>query len=280
MPEQKNFFLTGCASGMGKHLTGVLLGQGHRVFATDVRLPALEAAAQESGWDRDRVRLSAHDVRDAASWEAVFGAAVEAFGHIDVSMNIAGLLLAAWADEQPIEEVHSQIDVNVKGVIFGTRIAARHMVPRGKGQIINIASIAGLTPVPGMAVYSATKYAVRAYSISAGMELRKKGVHVTVICPASVQTPMLDNQLHNDAADLFYSGHRMLTVKEIEHAILHRAMRRRPPYEVHLPRMKTKLAKLGDIFPFIWPLFEPLYKWSGRRRQARRRAQEQREQKK
>lgn len=274
MSETKNFFLTGCASGMARHLTGVLLGQGHRVFATDVNLSALEAAAQERGWAQDRVRLRALDVRNADDWEKVFGEAVQEFGHIDVCMNIAGLLLAAWAEEQPVNEVHSQIDVNLKGVIFGTRVAARHMAPRGKGHIINIASIAGLTPVPGLAVYAATKYAVRAYSLSVNMELRKKGVYVTAICPASVQTPMLDAQLHNDAADLFYSGYRMLTVEEIEYAILHRAMRRRPPYEVHIPRIKTKLGKFVDLFPAVGPVFAPLYKWSGRRRQAQRRAEE------
>lgn len=274
MSDIKYFFITGCASGIAKHLTAVLLRQGHRVFATDVNLAALEQAARDNAWPEDRVRLRALDVRDADAWEAVFGAAVEEFGHIDVCMNIAGLLLAAWVTDQPINEVHSQIDVNVKGVVFGTRAAARHMVLRGKGHIINIASIAGLTPVPGMAVYAATKYAVRAYSLSANMELRKKGVYVTAICPASVQTPMLDGQLHNDAADLFYSGYRMLTVEEIEHAILHRAMRRRPPYEVHVPRLKTKLAKFVDIFPAVGPIFAPLYQWSGRRRQAQRRAAE------
>ncbi|HNR30261.1 MAG TPA: SDR family NAD(P)-dependent oxidoreductase [Candidatus Hydrogenedentes bacterium] len=276
MGETRHFFLTGCASGIAKHLTGVLLGQGHSVFATDVNLEALENAAREGAWPVERVRLRALDVRDADAWENVFAEAVREFGHIDICMNIAGLLLAAWATDQPINEVHSQIDVNVKGVIFGTRVAARHMVLRGKGHIINIASIAGLTPVPGMAVYAATKYAVRAYSISACMELRKKGVYVTAICPASVQTPMLDGQLHNDAADLFYSGYRMLTVDEIEHAIFKRAMRRRPPYEVHVPRLKTKLAKFVDNFPAVGPIFAPLYQWSGRRRQAQRRAEEQR----
>ncbi len=271
MSDIKHFFITGCASGIAKHLTGVLLRQGHRVFATDVNPSALEQAARDNAWPEDRVRLRALDVRDADAWEEVFGAAVGEFGHIDVCMNIAGLLLAAWATEQPINEVHSQIDVNVKGVIFGTRAAARHMVPRGKGHIVNIASIAGLTPVPGMAVYAASKYAVRAYSLSVNLELRKKGVYVVAICPASVQTPMLDGQLYNDAADLFYSGYRMLTVEEIEHAILHRALRRKPPYEVHIPRLKTKLAKLADIIPAMWPVFEPLYKRSGRRRQAQRR---------
>lgn len=261
MAESRNHFLT-----------GVLARRGDRVFATDVNLDGLQRAAEEEAWPLDRVQCAQLDVTDAEAWDRIFAQAVDALGHVDVCMNIAGLLLAAHVMDQPVAEVHSQVDVNVKGVIFGTRAAARHMVPRGAGHIVNIASIAGLTPVPGMGVYAATKYAVRAYSLSAAMELRPKGVHVVAVCPSSVETPMLANQLHNGAADLFYSGYRMLSVEEIERGLPRRALRRRPPFEVHIPRLKTKLARFVDIFPFAGPWFAPFYQWTGRRRMARRRA--------
>ena len=176
----ENFFLTGCASGMGRHLTDVLCKRGDRVYATDANYDALRAAAQSLAWPEERVRTVALDVTDAEAWERVFADAVATWGGIDVAMNIAGLLLASWAHETPIREIDAQVDVN-------------------------IASIAGVTPVPGLAVYAATKHAVRAYSLSAAMELRPKGVYVTAVCPATVQTPMLDNQVHNDAAELFFS---------------------------------------------------------------------------
>lgn len=255
---------------MGQHLCSALLKRGDQVFATDRDLAGLGQAAKECAWPGDQLHLSALDVRDAAQWEAVFGDAVATMGHVDVIMNIAGVLLAARAVDTTDEEVGLQIDVNLKGVIFGTRTAARHMVARGRGHIINIASIAGLVPAPGLSTYCASKYAVRAYSIAAAFELREQGVYVTAICPASIQTPMLDRQLDNDAADMFFSGFRILTLDEIEDAILNKALRRRP-YEVHIPATKARLARLVDRMPWLGPMIAPIYQWSGRRRQAQRR---------
>lgn len=266
----QTFFLTGCASGMARHLTNVLQARGDRVFATDVRFDALEAAARELGWPQDRVRLRALDVTDPAAFEAAFAEAVAAFGGIDVAINAAGLLSASWVIESPLNETDGQIDVNVKGVIYGTQIAARHMVERGRGHIVNIASIAGVTPVPGMSVYAASKHAVRAFSISAALELRTKGVYVTVVCPATVQTPMLDNQQDVGAAELFFSGLSILTLDDIERAILDRSLTRKP-IEVHVPRLKLKLAQLFGLCPWIAPVVLPFYRWSGRRRMAKRR---------
>lgn len=263
------YFLTGCASGMAKHLTNVLQARGDYVFATDVNLAALEQCARELGWPEDRVPLRQLDVTDPDAWERVFAEAVAAFDHIDVTMNIAGLLLASWVQESPLKEINGQIDVNVKGVIFGTRISARHMLERGKGHIINIASIAGVVPVPGMSIYAASKFAVRGYSLSAALEMRPKGVYVTAICPASVQTPMLDHEVGNDAAEMFFSGVRILTLKDIERAIF-KALRRKP-YEVHLPWLKLKLVQIMGMAPWLGPWVLPFYRWAGQRRQAMRR---------
>jgi 3-oxoacyl-[acyl-carrier protein] reductase len=201
---------------------------------------------------------------------AFFAEAVETFGHIDVAMNIAGMLLSSWAQESPVKEIDLQIDVNVKGVIYGTRVAAQHMLPRGQGHIINIASIAGVLPVPGLAVYAASKHAVRAYSLSAALEFRPKGLYVTAVCPATVQTAMLDNQEKIPAAELYFSGLRVLTVEDIEHAILDRALVHKP-YEVFVPRFKVRLFQIVGIFPWLGPLFSPIYQWTGRRRQAKHR---------
>lgn len=267
----KSFFLTGCASGMGRHLADVFQKQGHCVCATDVNEAGLETTAQELGWPEDRVLCRALDVTDPEAWERVFAEAVERFGHIDVTLNIAGLLLSSWVPESPAAETNAQVDVNVKGVVFGTQVSARHMLARGAGHIINIASIAGVTPVPGLSVYAATKHAVRAFSLSAMLEMRSKGVYVTVICPSTVQTPMLDNQDQVDAAEMFFSGLKILTVRDIERAVM-RALRKRP-YEVHLPWWRVRFVQLLGLFPWLGPLALPLYQRSGRRRQQGRRAE-------
>lgn len=268
----QSFFITGSASGIGRHITDVMLKRGHQVFAADLNLEALQKTAEELHWHDQRVHLHALDVTNFQAWQEALARAVHTMGHVDVTMNIAGLLMASWAEQSPQREIDTQIDVNVKGVIYGTRVSAEHMAARGRGHIINIASIAGLVPVPGLAVYCGSKYAVRGYSVSAAIELRPKGVYVTAICPATVQTPMLDKQLHNDAADLYYSGLSILTVDDIERAI-DRALRRRP-YEIHVPRAKIALVRLVDLFPFLGPLVAPFYRRSGRKRQETRRKQQ------
>lgn len=263
----RNFFLTGCASGIARHMTGVLLSQGHKVYATDINDEALEAHAQEKGWPADRVRTARLDVTDPDNWEEVFAEAARDFGKIDVAMNIAGYLQSGWLHEAPVHEVHRHVDINGKGVIFGTQVAARHMIGNKSGHIVNISSIAGLVPVPGMALYSAAKYMVRSYSLAAAAELRPHGVYVTVICPFSVQTPLLERQLYNTEASMMFSC-PALTVEDIEKAIVNRALKKKP-LEVWIPRRRCWLARFIDVFPSMAGAAASFYNSMGRSKQAR-----------
>ena len=266
-------FLTGCASGIGRHLAGVLQARGDWVAACDLDLPTLRIIAREDGWDPERVHCFGFDVTDGAAWQRVWPEAVAALGHIDTLLNIAGVLDAAYVLDSDDALVDRTLDVNVKGVMFGTRVAADYMVHKGSGHIINIASIAGLVAAPGLSVYCASKFAVRAYTLAAALELRPRGVDVTVVCPASINTPMFQRQRDNDAAELFYSGLQILTLDDIEHAIVRRALGARP-LEVHVPRGKARLSQFVNVFPSLASLFLPLYQWSGRRRMRRHRAQD------
>lgn len=258
------FFLTGCASGIGRHLAGVLVAQGHTVFATDLDEPALRAHAD--AWPADRVHVRHLDVRDDAAWARTFAEAVRTMGAVDVLINIAGYLLPGFVGDFDAAAVHRHLDVNTKGVIFGTHTAARHMLERGRGHIINIASLAALAPVPGISLYSASKYAVRAFSLAAAQELRPRGVDVTVLCPDAVQTPMLDMQVGYREAALTFSGSRFLTVEDVADTIIRKILPRRP-LEVHLPRSRALLARLADLFPRTGLWLRPLLDRKGRARQ-------------
>ena len=143
-----------------------------------------------------------------------------------------------------------QIDVNTKGVIFGTHAAAVVMVPRGQGQIINIASMAALAPVPGISVYSASKFAVRGFSLAAAQELERHGIRVSVVCPDAVDTPMVDYQLDHAGAALTFSGPRILSVDEVARAIvglLDRTKKHR--LELIIPWRRGFLAKISTLLP-------------------------------
>jgi len=268
MASPTTFFLTGCASGIGRHLTGELARRGQCIFATDANWQGLETAAREDTWQRERVFRKRLDVRNQEEWQTVFSDAAAAMGHVDVCMNIAGIMRCAWVHEASHDELHEQVDGNVKGVMFGTQAAARHMAERRSGHIVNIASIAGLAPIPGLAVYCGTKYAVRGYSLSAACELRKYNVAVTTVCPDAVDTPLLHFAPDNDAADIVFSASRMLNVDEISALILNRVLTKRPLIAA-MPWRRILLARLAELFPSLAIRLSGSMAAKGRRRRGR-----------
>lgn len=270
MTVPQRFFITGCASGIGRHAADSLVAAGHTVFATDLRLDPLRDFAAARAWPAGRTFVRALDVRDADAWEAAYAEATAAMGAVDVLLNVAGYLRPGYARECTAADVDLHFDVNTKGVVHGTRVAARHMAARRSGHIINVASIAGLAPVPGLALYSASKYAVRAFSLAAAQELRPLGVAVTVVCPDAVRTPMLDLQLDYREAELTFSGSRLLTPEDVVRAIVDVALPRRP-LMLSLPRSRAFLARLADLFPRTAIWLEPLLRRIGRARQDRMR---------
>lgn len=263
---KRTFFLTGCASGIGRRLAEALLSAGHRVAATDIDREALRARALD--WPSDRGLALGLDVRDARQWEDRMLEARRRLGDIDVVMNIAGYLSSGWAHEMPPAEVDKHFDINVKGVIFGTQTAARFMLARGRGHIVNIASMAALAPIPGLAFYSASKYAVRSFSLAAAQELRPHGIDVTVVCPDAVRTPMLDRQRGSAAAALTFSGGGPLTVDDMARVMVERVLPHRP-LEVFLPAGRGWLARLADVFPRVQAALYPVLQRRGLARQAR-----------
>jgi 3-oxoacyl-[acyl-carrier protein] reductase len=266
MNEPETYFLTGCASGIGRHLADKLVSEGRRLFATDINFDSLTAHAKSKNWPEDRVRLLRLDVRDRQAWTEAITEAVEVFGGIDVLMNIAGYMLAGWAHEASAEIVDRHFDINVKGAIYGTQAAAQQMLTqaggRGHGHIINIASLSALVPIPGIAIYSASKYAVRAFSLAIAQELRPHNIYVTVISPDAVQTPLLNPQKGIDAAAIVFSSPRLLTVEDVARAIFKKAIPRKP-MEVIIPARRGWLAHLTNIFPQLTFKLGPIYRKRG-----------------
>ena len=265
------FVLTGAASGIGRRLAGAIAERGGRVLALDLNEEALAASAREDGWPEDRVVTRRLDVRDPEAWAAVLDEAIERWGRIDVLLNVAGFLRPGWAHQTESAHVDLHFDVNVKGVIHGTRAAAERMIAQGSGHIVNIASMAGLAPIPGLSLYSASKFAVRGYTLAAALELRRHGVHVTCVCPDAVQTPMLDLQKDYEEAAMTFSGPKTLTPHDVERAILGKVLRERA-IEVMIPPSRGWLAKLGSFFPSLGFKLMPGMRKKGLAAQSRARA--------
>lgn len=248
--DTKVCFITGCASGIGKRLAVEAYQRGYRVVVSDIDEAALRHLTQELGWQQDRFLSIGMDVCNHAAWQNAIEQTLQRFGRIDVLMNVAGVLKSGYVFEPcPIADIDLQLNVNVKGLMYGTYQAAQQMVKQKSGHIINIASLAGIAPVPGMAVYSASKHAVRGFSLAVAAELRPHNVHVTAVCPDAVDTPMLSRMIEQPQAVLSFSG-KPLSVEDVCQLIFGSVMRRRP-VEAVIPAGRGFLARLAMFFPGI-----------------------------
>ncbi len=261
----RTFLVTGAASGIGRALADAIVARGDRLLATDRELATLRAHAEAQAWPAERVLVRKLDVTDAIAWDAAVAAANRHLGGVDVLVNVAGYLLPGWVHEVDEEAVDRHFDINVKGVVHGMRAVTPGMIAKHSGHVINVASLAALAPIPGIALYSASKFAVRAYSLAAAQELRPHGVAVTVVCPDAVRTPMLELQRDYEQAAMTFSGPRVLEPSEVVQAILDAVDDR--PLELFLPRHRGWLARVADLWPTTALALAPILRRRGRSRQ-------------
>ena len=263
MTSDSVHLVTGAASGIGREVVCMLLEKGVRVVASDI-----DDKLFDYDYPPRRVLVERLDVTCHAAWRRVVAAAVEQFGRLDVVYNVAGFLAPGWVRELDPADVDRHFDINVKGVIHGTRVAAEHMIERGSGHIINVASMAAYAPIPGLSLYSASKYAVRAFSLAAAHELEPDGVAVTVLCPDACITPMLDKQRHSDEAALTFTAPRILTAREVAAQLTGPILTERP-LEIAMPRSRKWLARVVDLAPRLSRHIAPLMQRQGRAKQQR-----------
>jgi NAD(P)-dependent dehydrogenase (short-subunit alcohol dehydrogenase family) len=179
--------VTGGGRGIGKALALALTSEGCRVAIGDVDAAAAEAAASELGNGAVGLPL---DVTDRPGYTAFLDEVERRLGPVDVLVNNAGIMPVGPLDEEDDATAVRMVEINLHGVIHGTKEAMRRMKPRGTGHVVNIASSAGKTGYPHIATYSATKHGVVGLSEGARAELRGTGVEISVVMPAFVRTEL------------------------------------------------------------------------------------------
>jgi 3-oxoacyl-[acyl-carrier protein] reductase len=244
----KTVFITGCNRGIGRHLIEMFYAKGYQVAGCDIDITEILELVEALEWDKKRYFFEPIDVSDSSRFNFAVEKTVEKYGKIDIFINNAGVIVPGFVSELQIKDIDNQIDVNLRGVIYGSRLATQQMLKQGHGHIINIASLAGVAPIYGLPVYSATKTAVRAFTIAMANELHHKNIKVSCICPDLVATNMLTQQLDYKAAALTFSGNKPLQVEDIADAIFERALGRNE-LEVMIPRSRGFLGKIGNLFP-------------------------------
>jgi NAD(P)-dependent dehydrogenase (short-subunit alcohol dehydrogenase family) len=192
MSQQRSIFITGGGSGIGRATALHFAAKGWFVGVSDISeagmtgtLALIDGDAKWSG------RL---DVRDRAGWDAALSAfAAAAGGRIDVLVNNAGIGTGGPIHELETDEIDRCLDINLKGVLYGAQAVYPYLKASApKSALINIASAAGLTGGSGMSVYSATKFGVRGIAESLDAEWAPDDITVASICPAFIDTPLLD----------------------------------------------------------------------------------------
>lgn len=212
-------FVTGASSGFGAAIARRFAADGARVVISARRTDRLKELQAELGDDVYAVEL---DVTDAAAIQAVVEALPAEFADVDVLVNNAGLALGLEpAHRADLDEWDRMIDTNCRGLVHVTRALLPGMVARGRGQVVNLSSVAGRYPYPGGNVYGATKAFVHQFSLNLRSDLHGTGVRVTSIEPGMADTEFSTVRFSGDSskAGAVYDGMQPLTADDVAEAV-------------------------------------------------------------
>ena len=216
--------VTGATSGFGEAIARALAGEGASLAITGRRGDRLAAVAEEirSQHGVEVVPL-VFDVRERDAVSRELTKAEGLLSKLDIVVNNAGLALAL----EPVttgnpDDWDQMLDTNVKGLLYVTRIVLPGMVERGRGHVVNIGSVAGHTVYPGGAVYSASKFAVRAISDSLRWDVLGTGVRITNVEPGLAETEFSLVRFKGDApkAKAVYEGMEPLRAADVADAVV------------------------------------------------------------
>jgi NAD(P)-dependent dehydrogenase (short-subunit alcohol dehydrogenase family) len=177
--------ITGGARGIGRATAEAFIARGARVSIGDIDLDLAKQTAAEIGATAHHV-----DVTERASFATFLGEVAATHGELDVLVNNAGIMPVGSFLEMDERVNRAVLDVNVHGVITGMQLAVPGMVERGRGHVVNLASLFGKLTLPGFATYNASKFAVVGLSRATRMELDKTGVSVSAVLPSAVDTEL------------------------------------------------------------------------------------------
>ncbi|MFJ4656425.1 SDR family oxidoreductase [Nocardia sp. NPDC088792] len=178
--------ITGGARGIGLATAKALQALGAKLAIGDID----EATVKESGAAHDFAVFGKLDVTDQQSFAGFLDDVEHRLGPIDVLINNAGIMPTGRLVDEPDQITRRILDINVYGVILGSKLGIARMLPRGRGQVINIASLAGETHIPGLATYNASKHAVLGFTDTLREEYRGTGLRFSSVLPTLTKTEL------------------------------------------------------------------------------------------
>ena len=203
----KIVLITGASSGIGEGTARVLAAAGARVVLGARRTERLEKLAGDIAAAGGAARYQALDVTKPADMEAFVGFAEQEFGRIDALVNNAGVMPLSPLSALKVDEWNWMIDVNIRGVLHGIAAVLPRMEAQGGGHIVNVSSVGGFVVQPTGAVYSATKFAVRA--ISEGLRKESDRIRCTCVYPGVVESELAETISDETARERMKSYRKM-----------------------------------------------------------------------
>jgi NAD(P)-dependent dehydrogenase (short-subunit alcohol dehydrogenase family) len=229
--------ITGGGRGIGRATAAALIAQGARVAIGDIDVPLAERTAEELGAGTIGLPL---DVTDRASFTAFLDDVERRLGPLDVLINNAGIMPLSPLVEEPDAITERMVDINLHGVILGSKLALERFQRRGRGHLVQLASAAGKLGFPGGATYCATKHAVVGLTEAIRAEVRGTKIDVSMVMPVVV-----DTELGSGLART--RGFKPLQPEQVAEAIVRALQTGR--FEVYVPRAIGGVVRFGALAP-------------------------------
>ena len=240
--------ITGGARGIGRATAAALIAQGARVAIGDIDAPLAVKTASELGSGTIGLPL---DVTDRESFAGFLDEVERQLGPLDVLVNNAGIMPVGPFLGEDDATAQRQTDINLVGVIVGTKLAVERFTPRGRGHIVQLASIAGKLGFPGGATYTATKHAVVGLTEALRAELRGTGIELHQVLPIGVNT-----ELYSGVSGA--RGFKTAEPEDVANAIVE--LLQTGKFEIYVPKAVGAIVRLKALMPR--PVVDAIIRWT------------------
>ncbi len=257
--KDKTVIITGGSEGVGAATARKFAEHGANLVLVARGKRKLERIAEELR-SKTRVEIVAMNVSDADACANIYKKAEFEFGSVNVLVNNAGYHECGSVESVSAEDLAAMIDVNLKAPICLCKLAIKYLKEAGGGAIINVASLAGRTPVPGAATYSATKFGLRAFTFALGEELRGTNIKLAAVSPGPIDTGFSMSNI-DVLTDITFSQ-PLSTAEEVAQEILNLAANNKR--ERSMPPISGFLTTMMYLFPWLGRLTMPLLVRKGR----------------
>ena len=258
--KDKTVILTGGSEGVGAAAARLFAQAGANLMLVARNRKKLEAIAAELR-DKAHVAIFPMDVSDADACVDLVKKTLYEFGRIDVLVNNAGFHARGDVESNSADDLARTIDVNLRAPIVLMRLVLPHIRESGRGAIVNVASLAGRTPVPGSAAYSASKFGLRAFTFSLAEEIRDSGIKLAVVSPGPISTQFILADI-DTTSDLTFSQ-PMSSAEEVAQAILDLCGNNQR--EQAIPAISGVLTTLVYLMPWLGRALRPALQRKGSR---------------